>query len=191
MALLETDFDFIDFPVYDFALTGRDESEFELTGAITISAPVVPPVLPTQPVIPAPVTIPVSARTALPRARDLAFDFTIGKFILSGGDFTFTQDLNAIRQAVQIRLQTIRGEWFLDQGHGIPWFDRVLVKSPNLRAIEAVFRKEIEGVPGVLAVTSLVSSFDRAARTLAIAWTANTDLGEISGVTTPALPGQG
>jgi hypothetical protein len=185
--LAESTLEFFDASVYGFDLT-IDESLFDF---VSITAPVAPPA-PVQPVIPvAPASIPVASGTALPRARDLGFDFVTGKFYLPGGDFVFTQDLEAIKQAVQIRLQSVQGELFLDLGYGIPWFDRVLVKSPNLRAVEAVFRKEIEGVPGVLAVTSLVSSYDRATRRFAITWTANTDLGEISGQTTPALPGQG
>ena len=135
------------------------------------------------------VTTGAVSRTALPRARDLAFDFATGKFVLAGGDFTFTQDLAAIKQAVQIRLQTILGEVFWDQSAGIPWFDRVLTKSPNLRAVDALLRSAIEGVPGVLAVTSLVSNFNRSTRELSITWTANTNLGEISGEAAPIVTG--
>lgn len=38
MALLESDFDFIDIPVFDWELTGRDESEFDFVGAVAGSS---------------------------------------------------------------------------------------------------------------------------------------------------------
>ena len=38
MALLESDFDFIDIPFFDWALTGRDESQFDFVGAVAGSS---------------------------------------------------------------------------------------------------------------------------------------------------------
>jgi hypothetical protein len=123
--------------------------------------------------------------TAVPRERDLAFDFKTKKFILAAGDLTLTKDLEAIRQAVQIRCQTFLGEWFLDLEAGIPYFQNVLVKSPNIAAIRQIFRNKIETVPGVVAVTRLDLNFDRQTRSLTLSFSANTDLGEITGTITP------
>jgi len=119
--------------------------------------------------------------TAKPYQRDLAFDFNTGKFKIQNGDLVLTQDRDAIVQAVTIRLQTFRGEWFLDVENGIPYFDQVLVKAPNLDAIQQTFKREIEGVPGIKSVTALKLTFDRGNRTLSVVWSADTDLGEISG----------
>lgn len=127
--------------------------------------------------------------TALPRFRDLAFDHKTSRFFQVAGDLVLTRDLDAIRQAVNVHLLLFRGEWFLDTSAGVPWFDRILVKSPNLKAIEAVFRSEIESVSGVTRVTAIDLTFDRSSRRLRVNWSASTDLGEIAGEVSPALPG--
>jgi hypothetical protein len=123
--------------------------------------------------------------TAAPRVRDLAFDFKTGKFILAGGDLSLVADLEAIRQAVQVMCQTFVDEYFLDLDAGIPYFQNVLVKSPNIAAIRQIFKTRIEAVPGVVATTKLDLTFDRVTRSLKIEFAANTDLGEIAGTITP------
>lgn len=126
------------------------------------------------------------ATTATPRARDLSFDFKTKKFKLSPvGDLSLVSDLEAIRQAVQIMCQTFLEEWFLDLDAGIPYFQNVLVKSPNIAAIRQIFKNKIESVPGVVAVTRLDLNFDRTTRSLKVDFAANTDLGEIAGNITP------
>lgn len=130
-----------------------------------------------------------TADLATPRKRDLAFDFKTGKFTISRGDFTFTADLEAIRQAVQIRCQTFLGEWFLDLDAGIPYFQNVFVKSPNIAAIRQVFKSKIEGVPGVLEVTKLDLDYNRSTRELRIDFAANTNFGELAGTITPPIQG--
>jgi hypothetical protein len=156
--------------------------------------PEIPPIIqapPTEPPVYASVDFSSAETgevTALPRVRDLAYDHKTNRFFQSGGDLVLTRDRDAIRQAVQIRLSTILGEWFLATDAGVPWFDRVLVKSPNLRAIESVFRQKIETTPGILTVTALSVNFDRRIRKLSVNWTASTDLGELSGEVSPALP---
>ena len=123
--------------------------------------------------------------TAAPKVRDLAFNFKTKKFELEGGDLSLTQDIEAIRQAVQIKCQTFLGECFLDLDAGIPYFQNVLVKSPNTTAISQIFRDKIESVPGVVSVTRLDLTIDRQQRSLSLSFAANTDLGEISGTITP------
>jgi hypothetical protein len=121
------------------------------------------------------------ADTSLPNFRDIAIDLSTGKFKISNGDLVLTQDRDAIAQAVCLKLRTFKGECFLDVEHGVPYFDRVLVKAPNIEILQQLFRAEIEGVPGVKSVTGIKLTFDRAKRTLSVVWSADTDLGEING----------
>lgn len=144
------------------------------------------PVITSSPSASPPPDVP-TATLATARKRDLAFDFKTGKFVLSKGDFTFTSDLEAIRQAVQIRCQTFLGEWFLDLDAGIPYFQNVFVKSPNVAAIRQVFKSKIESVPGVLEVTKLDLDYNRSTRQLRIDFAANTDFGELAGTITPPV----
>lgn len=122
---------------------------------------------------------------ATPNARDYAFDHQTGRFLrsASGGRY-LTTGLEAIRQAVNIRLLTFLGEWFLDVTRGVPYFQTILgVKSPDLVAIKAALTAQILDVQGVNSITSVVLAFDSTARLLSVAWTADTTLGAISGST--------
>jgi hypothetical protein len=53
-------------------------------------------------------------------------------------------------QKIRQRLAFILGEWFIDQELGIPWFEGILVKDPNLEWIRGVLRREILSIPGII-----------------------------------------
>lgn len=63
------------------------------------------------------------------------------------GDITL---VSSIRQAVMIRLRWILGEWRLGPGIGLPWFEEILVKKPNVERIKTTLCKEILKTDGVL-----------------------------------------
>lgn len=92
------------------------------------------------------------------------------------GDVLLTTGVDAIRQHLEIRLQTFLGEWFLDQRIGVPYFEDVFKKNPDLTVLNAVFTKAILDTPGVNSLGSL--SFDlQSGRQLAITFSAVTDEG--------------
>jgi hypothetical protein len=74
----------------------------------------------------------------------------------------------AIAQRLRVRLQFFLGEWFLDQRQGMPYFQVVFVKNPDISLIQSVFRRAILQTPGVLAVKKLTTTFDRANRTFTV-----------------------
>ena len=96
---------------------------------------------------------------------------------LTNGHLTFLEGHEAIAQKVKIRLWFFRGEWYLDQREGIPYWSRVLVKNPDLQALEAMFRRAILSTPGVAIVERLTLELDRATREASLDFTARTDSG--------------
>lgn len=96
-----------------------------------------------------------------------------------GGD---AQMVASLAQAIKIRLLFFKAEWFLDQEVGIPYFQDIFVKNPNLDQIEALFRQEIADTPGVVAVHDVDVELDRENRRLTITWSAEGDSGLIDGV---------
>ncbi len=85
-----------------------------------------------------------------------------------------------VAQQVKITLLAFRGEWFLDTGFGVPYLTDVLVKNPNLPAIESILRARILAVPDVQRLESFSLVFDQARRRLVVAFTATTPLGPIN-----------
>ena len=117
---------------------------------------------------------------ATPVGRDLSLDATTGDFLMSQGDLYLTTEYNAIAQDVRVRLRFFRGEWFLDLDAGVPFYEAILVKSPNLAVIRDIIGEAILEAPGVKSITSLTLDFNRATRELTVAATVNTDLGELN-----------
>lgn len=116
---------------------------------------------------------------ALPIGRDLTIDPTTGDLLVTAGDLPLVTDIDAIRQEAEIRMSFFLGEWFLDVTAGIPYFQSILVKAPNLNAIRSIFIDEVLNVVGIKSVLSMDLSYDAVARKLSVSWAADTDLGEL------------
>lgn len=109
---------------------------------------------------------------------DLKLSTATGDVEIVEGEASLARGIDAIRQHLQIRLQTFRGEWFLDQREGIPFVQDVFKKNPDQAVLNAVFTNVILETPGVLSLNSL--SFDLANdRTLTISFSATTAFGDL------------
>ena len=97
-----------------------------------------------------------------------------------------TGDLDGISQQVELRLGFFKGEWFLDEEAGLPWYQDILVKNPNLIRIRHIFPTAILSVNGISDVTYLDVRFT-GARTVTVEFRATTDLGEL-GVILSGVP---
>lgn len=112
-------------------------------------------------------------------AIDLLLDDD-GDLAIVDGDLGLARaNIAGIGQLVRIACGMFRGEWFLDTEAGIPYFEEVFVKAPDMAAIREWFRREVAAVPGVRSVTRIDLVFDGATRELTINITADTDAGEL------------
>ncbi len=105
--------------------------------------------------------------------------------------WAFALDREGIQQRISQVLKTIAGEWFLDLDFGLPYFEQVLVKNPNLPSVQDLFRRALLSVKGVSSVERLTLSLDTTQRTLTVSWVVLTDLGLLVGTDniTPAQAG--
>ncbi len=111
--------------------------------------------------------------------------------VLRNGDWAFAIDREGIQQRISQVLKTIAGEWFLDFDYGLPYFEQVLIKNPNLPAVQDTFRRALLAVKGVSSVERLTLDLDTTSRTLTVSWVVLTDLGLLVGSDniTPAQAG--
>lgn len=80
--------------------------------------------------------------------------------LTTGGDLAwpprFTATVpQAVRQRIQIRLNTFLGEWLEDTSVGLPWFAWVETKNLDPAEVQALIRAEIAGVDGVISVDAV------------------------------------
>lgn len=73
-----------------------------------------------------------------------------------------------LAQRIKHRLQTFRGECFLDRSVGVPYFDEVMKKNPDLGRIRSLLASVINGVEGVKKILSLTVLFAPKTRNLSV-----------------------
>ena len=87
---------------------------------------------------------------------------------LIDGDLATVTESEQLSQWVVTRLRTFLGEWAFDLDLGLPYYEEVFVKSPNLSVVDAYIKAVILATPGVVDLVSYASTLDVAARTLAV-----------------------
>lgn len=95
-----------------------------------------------------------------------------GDLAIENNRWVLLTGTDAVRQRIRTRLRTFLGEWFLNLGLGVPYFQEILRKGPSLAAIESTIQDTIEGTPGVARVTDIFLTVDSTARQLTVTYTA-------------------
>lgn len=105
---------------------------------------------------------------------DLVIDPRLGIQLVSGEQ--------AVVQAVRFRLQLQKGEWFLNQDVGVPWYEEILGDASKTPGVEARARAAVAAVildaPGVLEILQLDVTLDAVNRTLSIVFAARCGFGD-------------
>ncbi len=87
----------------------------------------------------------------------------------NAGDIALTKDgdLSLVTSPVQevlIKLRWYFAEWIFDPDKGIPWFESILVKNPDIDGIKKMLIKEMMDVDDVLEVPVMNILVDPASR---------------------------
>lgn len=107
---------------------------------------------------------------------DLALD-TDGDLLVAL-DASLLSGAEEVRQALQLNLAAIRGEWFADLDYGTAWFQEILGARYSEAHARRVFSTAILGTTGVTAVSELTLVFDYTTRNLEASFTVSTVYGE-------------
>lgn len=83
------------------------------------------------------------------------------------------------------RFNLFLGEWYADTRVGVPWFQRIMVKNPNLRLIETIVRSIITSTSPFVSADVTVSPPD-AKRKSTITFVATVDPLVAAGATVTA-----
>lgn len=114
-------------------------------------------------------------------ATNLFLDPTTNDLVI-GPDFNlrFTVDNSElVSQKITNRLQTFRGEWYLNRDLGIPYYSDVFRKNPNLPQIRSILLAAVKGVNGVEEIIRFDTELDSGTRQLNVDFTVRITTGEI------------
>ena len=70
-----------------------------------------------------------------------------------------TNPEDVVAQRLRIRLQTFRGEWFLNTEYGVSYWQRILAKKTTKVAVDRIFQQQILSERGVRELVSFSSTF--------------------------------
>ena len=110
---------------------------------------------------------------------DFSIDPTTGDLEIVNGDLVLNDGKKALMQLVKQTLEMFYGEWFLDNGAGIPYYQYILVKDPNIVTVSAILQNAILAIPGIVELTAFDFDYDGKARQLNVTFTAESNYGII------------
>lgn len=111
---------------------------------------------------------------------DIALHANDHDIIIKDGDFLIIDNAERVAQQIKVRILTFLGEWFLDNTHGIPYLEYILVKQPNPALIKQILSEQISAVNDVKSLTSIELDYDVKNRTLIVNYEVTTDFGLIT-----------
>lgn len=124
-------------------------------------------------------------------------DIALGEGL--GADAQWSRGVPGIAQGIRIAILMVRGEWFLNDQDGVPYWERpgvpaseALLGTPyNELKVLAAYREAIESAPGVNRIVALnVSQLNKGTRGISVTWTVRTTFGDTIAETTIATGGQ-
>jgi len=115
---------------------------------------------------------------------DLALDPTTGDLDLSTYDLQTVEGAAQVRQQLEMRLRTLRGECLLEADFGVPYLQDIFKKNPDLTLVEGIFKEQIIGIPGVNRIISLTSSLEKQTRRWSLEFKVDTIYGVVDYVGT-------
>jgi len=89
-------------------------------------------------------------------------------------DASYVEKTALIEQQLKIRLRFFRGEWYSKKSFGMPYFQYIFRKNPNLGLVGSLFKRAILTTPGVKNLVSF-NIETNSARDLTVKYEVSTD----------------
>ena len=105
-------------------------------------------------------------------AMDILLDNDGDLYVSPKGDIDLR---DSVAQDIRIQLRWFLGEWQWDRDLGVPYWDLVFIKNPDIEAIEDEIREQIFNVTQVTEVRSVKIDYSPKERTAKVRFVACTD----------------
>lgn len=110
---------------------------------------------------------------------DLYLDPKKHDLVISRYDLNLVRHVQSTAQRLKVKLKVFFAEWFLNRQFGVPYYESVLKKAPDLQLIEAEIKRAILKVDKVVEILEFSLEFDTNQRRLFIAFRVRTTEGDI------------
>ena len=94
-------------------------------------------------------------------------------------DLVLIGDNDELTQKIKIRLQFIKGEWFLNTNTGVDYYGLVWKKNPDLAEIDRHIKAEVLSIDGITAFIEYSSSLDAVNRVFSVSFRVTSIYGDI------------
>jgi len=100
-----------------------------------------------------------------------------GDLDITNNRLSLTQGAQAIQQHLKVKFKLFQGEWFLDTSIGVPYYESILVKGPNIVVVSEILKATILETPGITKLLEFNFDFNEALRNFELTFRADTDSG--------------
>lgn len=108
-----------------------------------------------------------------------------GDIAITNNNLTLVTAEDEVKQRLEQRLKTFRGEWFLNVETGLPYLTDIMQKNINVGVVEGIFKTHITATPGVLEIMEFNLTYVSNTRELDLRFTARSTTGEVTVEVTP------
>jgi len=108
--------------------------------------------------------------------RNISLDSN-NNLVIEDGALRIYSGLDEYLQAVRNALATFRGEWFLNPGIGVPYYEKIFDKLLERSALRSIFVDQIKTVPGTLSVDEISFELGTGTRILSVDFTVSSVYG--------------
>jgi len=108
---------------------------------------------------------------------DFALDNDTHDLLIEGNNLKTVEGVEQVEQNTKIRLKFFSEEWFLDTTKGLPFYQEILIKNPNVPNIDNIIKATIADTLGVGELLSYDSTYDSTAREYVVKFQYRTDDG--------------
>lgn len=89
-----------------------------------------------------------------------------------------TTDGEYIAQKIENLLLFFKGEWFLNEDLGLPYYDDILIKNPDLNLVTNLFKSEVLSIEEIKSIKKFEVNYNNSTRILSINWTVISSSGD-------------
>ena len=88
--------------------------------------------------------------------------------VFVNNDLALTDAKQGTIQKIKQKLKFIKGEYFLNEDLGIPYYENILVKNPDLALIESIYIRALQEIEEITEIESFNLNFDPQTRNLSV-----------------------